>query len=312
MKIQKIKEKLHLDKILLLFKKLLPSIGLILVLALGFGLGSLIPIFVNKNDHSSDGSVNSPAGDSASSYNTESGDSSASSTCSVLGINLHGFLSTYVVSASVNNYDSNSSSDITSSEDITSKIESANDDKNIKAIIIEVDSSGGSPVAGEEIARAVKDSKKPVVAFIREIGASASYWAISTAGKIFASKNSSVGSIGITQSYLSNEAKNKKDGYFYEQLSSGKYKDSGTPNKLLTADEKVLFMRDINIMFNNFTQAISENRNIPLDKVKSFSDGSTVLGDQAKSFGLIDEIGGLKEAQNYLETKIGEKPKMCW
>jgi protease-4 len=305
MKIQAIKEKIHLDKVKVFLKRITPSIGIIIILALGFGLGSLIPGFVNKNNEYSWGEKDSYQTDNSpydSDYSSEDKD------CSVLGINLHGYLATYITSDGELGY----SSDAVASEDITARIEDANKDEKIKAIIIEVDSSGGSPVAGEEVANAIKDSQKPVIAFIRDTGASSAYWAISSADKIFASKNSDIGSIGVTLSYVSNVEKNAKDGYRYEELSSGKYKNSGSPDKPLTEEERALFLRDVKIMYNNFIQAISENRKIPLDKVKSFSDGSTFLGEQAKSLGIIDEIGGLKEVEKYLEEKIGEKPETCW
>lgn len=230
--------------------------------------------------------------------------------CSVLGINLHGMLFTYIPFHADN--DTSFNYDSVSSEEIIGKIKEANKDEKIKAIIIEVDSSGGIPAAGEEIAAAIKNSEKPVVAFIRGIGASSSYWAISNAEKIWASKNSSVGSIGITMSYLSNAERNKKDGLTYEKLSSGIYKDAGSLDVPLTKEERALFMRDVNIMFGNFIEAISTNRNISVDKVKAIADGSTVLGDKAKEIGLIDEIGNLVEVEKYLEEKLGETPEVCW
>ncbi len=235
---------------------------------------------------------------------------SESSDCSVLGINLHGSLLTYVPEHA--DGDSFFDYDVTSSEGVMLSIKQANEDSDIKAVLIEVDSSGGSPVAGEEIANAVKNSVKPVVAFIRESGASAAYWSVSSADRIFASKNSNVGSIGVTSSYLNNVEKNKKDGYTYEQLSSGKFKDTGNPDKALTTDEKNLLLRDINIIYNNFINDVANNRDLTVKQVKAFADGSTVLGDKAKSLGMIDEIGGLNEAEKYIEGVIGEKPEVCW
>ncbi len=230
--------------------------------------------------------------------------------CSVIGISLRGVLLTYIPDHSEN--DSSFDHNVVASESIIQSIKQANQDEKIKAIVVEVDSSGGLPVAGEEIATAIGNSDKPVVALIRQIGASASYWAISSADRIFASKNSDVGSIGVTSSYLSGEEKNKKDGYTYEQLSVGKFKDSGSPDKTLTKEEKSLFLRDINIVYNNFIETVSKNRRISIDEVKSFADGSTVLGERAKSLGLIDEIGGIGDVERYIEGKIGEKPEICW
>ena len=57
---------------------------------------------------------------------------------------------------------------------------------------------------------------------------------------------------------------------------------------------------------------ISQNRKIPIEKVKSFADGSTVLGEKQKELGLIDEIGGINEVETYLEETMGEKPEICW
>ncbi|MDP3988075.1 MAG: signal peptide peptidase SppA [Candidatus Levybacteria bacterium] len=239
---------------------------------------------------------------------SDSGDT-AKDDCSVFGVILHGDLLTYIPYHSENNsfFDDSVASDY-----IVDIIKQANEDAEIKAILIEVDSGGGSAVAGEEISDAVKNSDKPIVAIIRGIGASGAYWAISSADKIFASKNSDVGSIGVTSSYLSSVENNKKNGYVYEQLSVGKFKDSGDPDKPLTNEERSLFLRDINIIYENFIKAVSQNRKLSIADVRSFADGSTVLGEKAKSLGLIDEIGGMGEVEKYLEKTIGEKPEICW
>jgi protease-4 len=233
------------------------------------------------------------------------------SSCQVQGINLHGTLLTYIPEHAEG--DSFFDYDVSSSEDLVWAIKSMNEDsENVKAILIEVDSGGGLPVAGEEVANAIKASEIPVVAMIRQAGASGAYWAISSADKIFASKNSDVGSIGVTMSYLNNVSKNQKEGYVYENLSAGKYKDSGNPDKALTAEEKALLMRDVVIVHENFIEAISVNRNLPIEKVRAIADGSTVLGEKAKELGLIDDIGGIYEVEAYLEEILGEKPEICW
>lgn len=231
-------------------------------------------------------------------------------TCTAIGINLHGTILTYVPEHAEG--DSFFDYDVTASENVTWSIKDANTNPQIKAIVIDVDSGGGSPVGGEEIANAIKNSKKPVVAFIRGSGASAAYWAISSADKIFASANSDVGSIGVTRSYVSNVEKNLKEGYTFEQISTGKFKDSGSPDKPLTNEEKALFLRDSNIIFENFVKDVSMNRGLTVKQVKAFADGSTVMGVRAKELGMIDEIGGLNEAESYLEEIIGEKPEVCW
>ena len=157
---------------------------------------------------------------------------SNSSDCNVLGINLHGTIYTYIPKP--NDASPLTDTDVVSSENVVTAIQNAEQDDSIKAILVEVDSPGGLPVAGEEIANALKLAKKPTVAVIRQTGASAAYWSISSAGKIFASKNSDVGSIGVTSSYTQNTDSTQK----FIQLSVGKYKDTGNPDKTLTADER--------------------------------------------------------------------------
>ncbi len=231
-------------------------------------------------------------------------------TCSVAGIAIRGTLLSYIPPHPDGDpaYDY----DLVSSENVIWFIDEANARDNIKAILVEVTSPGGSPVAGEEISRAIKESQKPVAAFVRDIGTSAAYWAITGADKIFASKNSDVGSIGVSMSYLNNVERNRNEGLDYEDLSVGKYKDAGSPDVALTQEEKAMFLRDLNIIYENFIAGVAENRNLSVEKVKSVADGASVLGEKAKELGLIDEIGGMPEALKYLEETTGEELEVCW
>ncbi|PIR92591.1 signal peptide peptidase SppA [Candidatus Falkowbacteria bacterium CG10_big_fil_rev_8_21_14_0_10_44_15] len=231
--------------------------------------------------------------------------------CNVLGIELHGEITTYIPYSSIDG-EGNLLEDQTASEDIVYAIRGAEKDENIKALILEVDSYGGYPVAGEEVAIALKNANKPNLALIREGGASAAYLAASGADKIFASKNSDVGSIAVTMSYLDYVQQNQKDGLTYIPLSSGKFKDIGDPNKLLTPEEKELLMRDVNILHQNFVKMVAENRNLDIEKVKKLADGSTILGEMALENGLIDQIGGISEVEEYLQGIIGEDVEVCW
>jgi len=231
--------------------------------------------------------------------------------CNVSGISLHGDLMTYISPADYDT-DGNLLYDESASEDLVYNIEQAEKDEQIKAIILEIDSYGGGPTAGEEVANALKNAEKPTVALIREGGVSAAYWAASGADIIFASQNSDVGSIGVTMSYLDNTAQNQKEGLAYNQLSSGKFKDTGDPNKTLSVEEKALLMRDVNIIHQNFMEAVAENRNLDINKVKAMADGSSMLGEMALQNGLIDKIGGESEVKEYLKEKIGDEVEICW
>ncbi len=248
------------------------------------------------------------AGDPSTTSEDSSTDTSfENEDCNVTGINLHGYLMTYFPEKEPLDM-----SDVASADYILAYIQRANDDEKVKAIVLEVDSGGGSPVAGEEIAHALKNSTKPTVALIRQMGASAAYWASTGANIIFASNNSDVGSIGVTYSYLDNVGKNQKEGLNYLELYVGKYKDMGNPDKVLTTEEKDLIMRDLKIIHNNFIKAVAQNRNLSVDKVTALADGSSVLGEQAKNLGLVDRIGDIIDVEDYLTEKLGEKAVICW
>lgn len=269
--------------------------GLALAIAAGVALGNffIVPTDFAEQD-----------------YGSEEETSSDYDGCNVAGIIIRGSLYTYLLPGSPDG--EGEGADETASEDLTYYIETADEYENIKAILLEVDSYGGSPVAGEEVAYSVKMATKPVIAFIRDGGVSAAYWAISSADKIFASKNSDVGSIGVTMSYLESAKQNTDAGLRYVEISSGKYKDAGNPDRPLSTEEKEVLLRDVKIIHENFIAAVAENRGLAVEAVRSIADGSSVLGEQAKALGLVDEIGGYYEAKQYIEEQIGEEAEVCW
>ena len=232
--------------------------------------------------------------------------------CNVLGIELHGDIITYGSSVDVEEEEDATLYDQTASEEIVFAIEDAENNYDVKAIILEVDSNGGYPVAAEEVANALKRAQKPTVALIREGGASGAYWAATGADVIFASKNSDVGSIAVNGSYLEYSRQNQQDGITYVPLSSGKFKETGDPDKPLTWEERNLLMRDVNIVHNNFVDAVAENRGMDRAAVAQLADGSSMLGEMALENGLIDHIGGMAEVREYLSELIGQDAEVCW
>lgn len=231
--------------------------------------------------------------------------------CNVYGINLHGDIVTYHSNDAYNDQDK-LILDQTSADEVGWALDKAENTDTIKAIIVEIDSYGGSGEAGEEMMLSFKQSKKPVIAFIRNTGASAAYLAATGAETIFASNFSDVGSIGVTMSYLQETEKNKKDGLTYIDLSYGKYKDSGSSIRPITEDEKKLFMRDLKITYDLFVSLVSQNRNIDIEKVRELADGSTMMGQDALKEGLVDKIGGFPEVKAFLAEKIGAPVTVCW
>ena len=201
--------------------------------------------------------------------------------------------------------------DSVSSEKITADIDQIEKNDKIKAIIVEIDSYGGYPVASEEIMNALKRATKPTVAVIREGAASGAYLIASGADMIFASEMSDVGGIGVTMSYLDYSQQNEYEGIIYQELSSGKFKDAGDPDKELTAEEKELYMRDVVKLHDIFVEDIAANRNLDIETVESLADGSTMLGQDAKENGLIDEIGNIYDAEEWLRNRLNIEPEVC-
>lgn len=84
------------------------------------------------------------------------------------------------------------------------------------------------------------------------------------------------------------------------------------PDKSLTFEERTIIERDLKIMHEDFIKAVAENRNLDIEKVRNLADGSTMLGQMALENGLIDKIGGMYEAKQYLAELIGEDAELCW
>lgn len=237
----------------------------------------------------------------------ELSDSGIPSSCNVLALTANGYLATYTP-VNTEDYDV----DISSSDYIVDGILLAQSEPSIKAVLLSVDSFGGDGVAGEEIANALKSLEKPSIAVIRSIGASSAYWAATGADKVFASRISEVGSIGITASYLDESIKNVRDGYTYVELSSTPYKDLGDPSRPLTATEKAIVLADLKKMHDVFVDDVVVNRSLERSDVEKLANGLTYLGTDALGHGLIDEIGDMITATKNIEEQIGEKVELCW
>lgn len=204
-----------------------------------------------------------------------------------------------------------------SSTDLVKTIKDLDKDNSVKAVIFEINSPGGSVVASQEIADAIKSMNKTNYAVIREEGASGAYWIASASNKIIASPMSITGSIGVYGSYLEFSGLFDKYGIDYERLISGKYKDLGVPYRNLTADERSLLQSKLDKIHEYFIEQVAKNRNMDLDKVRNLSTGEFYLGEEAKDLGLIDVLGNrdtavemIKKQFNLTEVNVVEnKPK---
>jgi protease-4 len=190
------------------------------------------------------------------------------------------------------------------SASIVEQIEKADKNNEIKAILLEINSPGGTPVATDEIAGAIKAANKTTVAVIRETGASGAYWIATAADKIFANRMSVTGSIGVQASRLEYYGLLADYNITYRQLISGRLKDAGTPLRQMTAEEKQLFQQLLDGLHEEFISAVAENRNLPKEKVRELATGFVYLGSEAKELGLVDELGGKREALKYIEKEL--------
>ncbi len=182
-------------------------------------------------------------------------------------------------------------------KDVEDFISRAENDKNIKGLLLEINSPGGTPVASERIAKRIKSTKLPVLGLAGDVTASGAYMVAAATDRLLASAMSDIGSIGVTMSYLEESKKNEEDGITYVQLTSGKFKDIGSPNRPITDEEREKLESDLQMIHDEFVQLVSDYRNLPLDKVKEIADGSTMPGRKALEAGLIDEIGGRQEVK---------------
>ncbi len=182
-----------------------------------------------------------------------------------------------------------------SSQDIVDEIERASSSSTAKVIVLEINSPGGTVVASEEIAAAVEKSKKPVIAWMREVAASGGYWIAASSDYIIADPATITGSIGVTSSYLEYTGLMEKLGVKYRSIRFGQYKEAGSPYSELTPNEKSMLQGKVNKIGEMFVDHVAKMRNLPREKVKSLATGEIMLGTEALERGLVDELGSKAE-----------------
>lgn len=192
----------------------------------------------------------------------------------------------------------------TTPNDVRNFLSLTKDDLFIEGIMFEINSPGGTPVAAADIMQQIKDLELPNVTLVGDIAASGGYMVASAADYIIASAMSDVGSIGVTMSYVEESEKNKKEGLTYVPLNSGKFKDMGSTNKALTADERTYLESELKLVHAEFVKIIAENRNLSTEDVTKLADGSSMVGARALENKLIDQIGNRNTAQQYFADTL--------
>ncbi|RLG10079.1 signal peptide peptidase SppA [Candidatus Pacearchaeota archaeon] len=170
--------------------------------------------------------------------------------------------------------------------------------ESIKAIVVRIDSPGGSVGASQEIFEELKKTRnlKPVIVSMGSVAASGALYVALGGTKIFASPGTITGSIGVVLEIPNIEKLLKKIGIESETIKSGAYKDTGSIYRPLTPEEKKYLTKKVKLIHDQFIKAISEERKISIDKVKSFADGRIFTGEEAKSLGLVDKMGNFWDA----------------
>lgn len=193
---------------------------------------------------------------------------------------------------------------IASSTKIVEFIKKADENPQIRAIVFEINSPGGSGVASEEIAHAIKRVNKTTVSYIREVGASGAYWVASATDQVYVNRMSITGSIGVIASYLEVSGLLKDYNVTYQRLVAGKYKDMGSPFKELTQDERDKLEEQLDVVHQFFIDEVAQNRRLSKNAVRQLATGEPMLGIRAKELGLADGIGGREEATRYVEQQL--------
>ena len=186
----------------------------------------------------------------------------------------------------------------TGSDTILSNLKKANENRAVKVIILEINSPGGTVVASKEVADYVEKIKKnkPVVAWIREVGASGAYWIASSSSVIVADELSITGSIGVISSYLDYSDLLEDYGVKYERLVAGDYKDTGSPFKDLNDQERIILESKLKKIQSLFLESVVKNRKLTPSQTNEVKSALFYLGIEAKDLGLVDILGGREEA----------------
>ncbi len=168
----------------------------------------------------------------------------------------------------------------------------------IKAVVVRIDSPGGTVGASQELFRQIQitNKTKPVVASMGSVAASGGYYAALGAEKIIASPGTLTGSIGVILKFPNLEKIFEKIGYKNEVVKSGKLKDIGSSSRTLTQEERDLLQQLLDNVHNQFINDIVSSRELSESEVRNLADGRIFSGEQAQQLGLIDELGNFYDA----------------
>lgn len=181
-------------------------------------------------------------------------------------------------------------------------------DKNVKGLVLRVNSPGGSALASEIILREIELARKtiPVIASMGNVAASGGYYISCYADSIFAEPNTITGSIGVfgILPNMQNFFKNKL-GITFDNVKTGKFSDLGSISKPLNDSEKFIIQQGVDTIYYKFKNRVAIGRNMNIDAVDEIAQGRVWTGIQAQEIGLVDALGGLNDAVLAVASKAG-------
>lgn len=194
---------------------------------------------------------------------------------------------------------------ITTDRDREKALRKLAEDDRVKALMVRIDSPGGTVVGGESLYRQLRNiaAKKPVVAVMGEVAASGGYMTALAAERIFAREGTITGSIGVILQSVDVTALLDKIGVQPEAIKSAPLKAVPSPLEKLTPAGRAATQVLVDDMYNMFQDMVVQSRNLPPAKVHELADGRVFTGRQAVANGLIDQIGGESEARAWLATR---------
>jgi len=198
---------------------------------------------------------------------------------------------------------------ISDSRIISSQLVKFRKNKKIKAIILRINSPGGSVGATQDICREVQKAAqtKKVIASMGSVAASGGYYIAAAANKIVANPGTITGSIGVIMEFIRFKDLLNKIGINFEIIKSGEFKDTGSPLRELTEREKKLLKALVADIQKQFVEEVAAGRNLTIEEVRKIADGRIFSGAQAKELGLVDILGNFQDAVDAARDMVGIK-----
>jgi protease-4 len=185
------------------------------------------------------------------------------------------------------------------SDTVTSYLQEARNDQAVKAVVVRIDSPGGSAGAAQEVAREIeklRDSGKIVVASLGDTATSGAYWVAAATECVVANPGTVTGSIGVVMHFMDYVDLYDKIGVTPDTIKAGEHKDMGDPARPLTGEERVLLQAMVDDIHRQFIEHVAERRGMPVENVEGLADGRVFTGNQAHEAGLVDEMGNFEDA----------------